>query len=117
MSERAQAVIGLPVARRWTRRGSLVAMCFLACVIAYTDRVNISVAAVSMKEDLGWSQTEKGFVLSSFFIGYMALMFASGWLATRFGGKRVLGAAVLAWSVFTLLTRPRPWCRSLRWSS
>jgi len=106
MSEQGAAAIGIPGTRRWTRRGSLVAMCFLACVIAYTDRVNISVAAVSMKEDLGWSQTEKGLVLSSFFIGYMLFMFASGWLATRYGGKRVLGVAVFAWSVFTLLTPP-----------
>lgn len=81
-------------------------MAFLACVVAYTDRVNISVAAVTMKEQLGWSQTEKGFVLSSFFIGYLLFMLASGWLATRYGGRRVLGAAVLAWSAFTLLTPP-----------
>jgi ACS family sodium-dependent inorganic phosphate cotransporter len=90
----------------WSRRHQLVAMTFLACVIAYTDRVNISVAAVTMKEQLGWSQTEKGLVLSSFFVGYLAFMLASGWLASRYGGKRVLGIAVLAWSAFTLLTPP-----------
>jgi len=89
-----------------SRRHWLVAMAFLACVVAYTDRVNISVAAVTMKEQLGWSQTEKGFVLSSFFIGYLRFMLASGWLATRYGGRRVLGCAVLAWSLFTLLTPP-----------
>ena len=61
-----------------SRRHWLVAMAFLACVVAYTDRVNISVAAVTMKEQLGWSQTEKGFVLSSFFIGYLLFMLASG---------------------------------------
>jgi ACS family sodium-dependent inorganic phosphate cotransporter len=81
-------------------------LCFLACFVAYTDRVNISVAAVAMKEQLGWSQTEKGFVLSSFFIGYMLFMYASGWLAKRYGGRNVLGIAVIAWSVFTLLTPP-----------
>ncbi len=81
-------------------------MSFLACTIAYSDRVNISVAAVAMKEQLGWSQTQKGLVLSAFFVGYMLFMFASGVLATRFGGKRVLGLAVLAWSVLTLLTPP-----------
>lgn len=88
------------------RRGTVVALTFLACFIAYTDRVNISVAAVAMKEQLGWTQTEKGLVLSSFFIGYMLFMVASGWLANRYGGKRVLGLAVLAWSAFTLLTPP-----------
>jgi MFS transporter, ACS family, solute carrier family 17 (sodium-dependent inorganic phosphate cotransporter), other len=83
-----------------------VALSSLAVFVAYTDRVNISVAAVAMKEQLGWTQTEKGLVLSSFFIGYMSLMFASGWLATRYGGKRVLGLAVIAWSACTLLTPP-----------
>lgn len=92
-----------PVARI-PRRHVLVALTFLATVVGYTDRVNISVAAVAMKEQLGWSQTQKGLVLSSFFVGYMLFMFASGWLATRFGGKRVLALSVLAWSVLTLLT-------------
>ena len=79
-------------------------MAFLATVLGYTDRVNLSVAAVAMREQLGWSQTEKGIVLSAFFVGYTLFMFASGWLATRVGGKRVLGLSVLAWSIMTLLT-------------
>ena len=89
-----------------SRRLGLVALVFLACFIAYTDRVNISVAAVVMREDLGWSPTEKGLVLSSFFIGYMLFMYPSGWLARRYGGHLVLGVAVIAWSLFTLLTPP-----------
>jgi ACS family sodium-dependent inorganic phosphate cotransporter len=89
-----------------TRRSTVVALSFVACLIAYSDRVNISVAAVAMREEFGWTQTQKGVVLSSFFIGYMLFMLASGWLANRYGGKRVLGLAVLAWSVFTLLTPP-----------
>jgi ACS family sodium-dependent inorganic phosphate cotransporter len=82
----------------------LVALTFLGCVIAYTDRVNISVAAVAMKEHFGWTQTEKGLVLSSFFVGYMSCMFIAGVIATRIGGKRVAGVAVIIWSFFTLLT-------------
>jgi ACS family sodium-dependent inorganic phosphate cotransporter len=89
---------------RWPRRHILVALTFLACVIAYTDRVNISVAAVAMKEHFGWSQTQKGSVLAAFFVGYLLFMFVAGLLARRFGGKRVLGHSVLAWSIFTLLT-------------
>src|SRR5476651_2397380 len=85
------------------RRHVVVALTFLACVIAYTDRVNISVAAVAMKEHFGWSQTEKGWVLSAFFVGYLLFMFLGGVLATRYGGKNVLGWSVLTWTVFTLL--------------
>ena len=88
----------------WGRRHTLLVLVFLAIVVGYSDRVNISVAAVAMKEDLGWNQTTKGVVLSSFFVGYLAFMFVGGWLANRFGGRSVLGIAVLWWSAFTLLT-------------
>lgn len=84
----------------------MVGLTFLACALSYTDRVNMAVAAVAMREQFGWSQTEKGLVLSSFFIGYMLFMFIGGLLSTRFGGKLVLGWSVVAWSVFTLLTPP-----------
>lgn len=87
-----------------SRRHVVVGLTALAAVIAYTDRVNMSVAAVAMKEQFGWSQTEKGLVLSAFFAGYLLFLVAGGWLATRYGGKRVLGLAVLAWSALTLLT-------------
>ena len=73
-------------------------------VIAYTDRVNISIAAITMQEALGWTDTYKGIVLSSFFVGYIFFMVIGGWLANRFGGKVVLGTAVVLWSIFTILT-------------
>jgi MFS transporter, ACS family, solute carrier family 17 (sodium-dependent inorganic phosphate cotransporter), other len=103
-------VAGNSLPQVWGRRHALLAMCFLAMFIAYTDRVNISVASVAMREQLGWTQTVKGIVLSSFFIGYMLFMVASGWLATRFGGKHVLAISVAWWSVFTILT---PWAASV----
>ncbi len=90
--------------KRWGRRHLLIALCVLAVIIGYTDRVNMSVASVVMRAELGWSQTVKGFVLSAFFVGYISFLIVGGWLSTRFGGKRVLGVAVLSWSFFTLLT-------------
>ncbi len=89
---------------RWGRRHTVLALCVLGLVLAYTDRVNMAVASVAMKEEFGWSQTTKGLVLASFFIGYLLFMVASGVLANRYGGKRVLGAAVAWWSACTLLT-------------
>ena len=89
---------------RMPERHLVVALTFLACAIAYSDRVNIAVAAVAMKEQFGWTQTEKGLVLSAFFVGYLLFMFAAGMVSTRFGGKGVLGWSVIAWSVCTLLT-------------
>lgn len=86
------------------KRHILVLMCFLAAFVCYIDRVNISVAIIPMAEHFGWSGTEKGFVLSSFFIGYMLGQIPSGWFANRFGGRLILGLALLLWSVFTAFT-------------
>lgn len=88
------------------KRGILVGLAVLAAFICYIDRVNISVAIIPMQEAFGWSDTTKGFVLSSFFIGYTLFQVPSGWLANRFGGKALLGWAVVIWSVMTILTPP-----------
>jgi ACS family sodium-dependent inorganic phosphate cotransporter len=82
----------------------VVLLCFLSTFICYIDRVNISVAIIPMAEQFGWSDTQRGLVLSSFFIGYLVTQVAGGSLAARFGGKVVLGFGVLWWSLFTLLT-------------
>ena len=90
----------------WPRRHNLVFLSFLAVFVCYIDRVNISVAIIPMAADLGWSMDTQGMVLSSFFVGYLLLQIVGGRLADRFGGKLVLGAGVLLWSLFTLLTPP-----------
>jgi MFS transporter, ACS family, solute carrier family 17 (sodium-dependent inorganic phosphate cotransporter), other len=82
----------------------VVAFTVAAMVLAFTDRVNLAVAAVAMRAQLDWSQSVKGLVLAAFFVGYFLFQIASGALAQRFGGKRVLGIAVLSWSAFALLT-------------
>ncbi|HUX72415.1 MAG TPA: ACS family MFS transporter [Steroidobacteraceae bacterium] len=77
-----------------------------AVFVSYIDRTNISVAAIAMQRQFGWNETEKGLVLSAFFMGYILSMVATGALANKYGGKRVLGIAVLWWSLFTILTPP-----------
>ena len=90
----------------WQAWHTVVLLCCAAVFISYIDRTNISVASIAMKEQFGWTETTKGFVLSSFFVGYLLLQVVSGTLANRFGGKVVLGVAVLWWSLFTMLTPP-----------
>lgn len=86
------------------KRLVLVLLCFLATTLCYVDRVNISVAVIPMADEFHWTQTTKGFVLSSFFIGYLLMMTPGGWLANRYGGRVVMGVALTSWSLFTLLT-------------
>lgn len=93
-------------ARRWPAYYTVVLLCFAAVFISYIDRTNISVASIAMQEEFAWTETTKGIVLSSFFAGYILLQVASGTLANRYGGKLVLGVAVVWWSLFTVLTPP-----------
>lgn len=82
----------------------MVLLCFFSTFICYIDRVNISVAIIPMAEQFGWSDTQRGVVLSSFFAGYLVTQVLGGWLAGKLGGKVVLGFGVLWWSLFTILT-------------
>ncbi len=59
-----------------------------------------------MAEEMNWSMSTQGMVLSSFFVGYLLLQIVGGRLADRYGGKVILGMGVLMWSVFTILTPP-----------
>lgn len=86
------------------KRFVVVGLTVLAAFICYIDRVNISVAIISMQHEFAWSDTTKGLVLSSFFIGYVLFQIPSGWLADRFGGKWLLASALVVWSLMTLLT-------------
>ena len=88
------------------RRYTMMLFLMLALFLCYVDRVLISLAAVDMQKELGWSDTGKGLVFSAFFIGYFAMQVGSGILSRIYGGRNVLLAAVLLWSLFTVLTPP-----------
>ena len=75
-----------------------------ALCINYIDRGNLATAAPLIQDELHLSSTQLGFLLSAFFWTYVLAMAPAGWLAERFGARRVLAAGVLIWSVATLLT-------------
>jgi len=88
------------------QRTTLIALCFAAVFICYVDRVNISLAIAPMASEFGWDRTTRGWVMSSFFFGYLLTQVPGGALAGRFGGKHILAGGVLLWSLFTALTPP-----------
>ncbi len=82
----------------------MAALFFLSTVICYIDRVSISVAIIPMARDRGYDPVTQGLILSAFFWGYIVSQLLGGWVADRFGGKRVLTFGVAIWSLATLLT-------------
>ena len=85
-------------------RFKVIFLSFLAVSICYIDRVNISVAIIPMQEQFGWSEFHVGIILSSFYFGYMFTLIVGGYLADKYGGKKVLGYGLLIWSFFTIIT-------------
>jgi hypothetical protein len=75
-----------------------------AVFINYIDRGNLATAAPLMQDELHLSASQLGVLLSAFYYGYVVCMPAMGWLAERYGAKRVLAAGVTIWSVATLTT-------------
>ena len=85
-------------------RWLLVFWLFILSAVSYLDRVNISVAGSSIASDYHLSKVQLGWVFSAFFWGYALFQTLGGWLADRFGPRKVLTAGVVWWGVFTALT-------------
>lgn len=92
-------------ASRPTRvRHAVLWLTVLAYMITYMDRVVISTAAPSIREEFGLTKETMGWVLGSFQLAYAMFQLPGGWLGDRFGPRRALTWVVTWWSVFTAAT-------------
>lgn len=72
--------------------------------ILYIDRANIGTAAGEMRRELQLSNTDLGLVFSAFSYPYAAITLFGGWLADRFGPRRVFTVYMLAFAAGTIMT-------------
>lgn len=86
------------------QRNLILLLLFIGWAIGNFDRYFINYAILSITEDLQLSPTSTGLILSSFFAGYALMQIPGGWLADKFGSRRVLIVSVLMWSIFTAMT-------------
>lgn len=85
-------------------RWFLVLWLFVLSAVSYLDRVNISIAGGSIVDAYHLTDVQLGKVFSSLVAGYALFQTVGGYLADRFGPRRVLTAGVLWWGIFTALT-------------
>ncbi|WP_321838990.1 MFS transporter [Paraburkholderia bannensis] len=85
---------------RWWVAGFMWA----AIAINYIDRTVLSAAAPRIQSEFHLDAMQMGIVMSAFFWSYALLQLPAGLLADRFGQKKVLGFAVLWWSIATAMT-------------
>jgi len=81
-------------------------LAFLAAMtfVLYLDRACINQAAPIIKNELGISATQLGFVFGAFTIAYAVFEIPAGWWGDRYGSRRILTRIVVWWSIFTALT-------------
>ena len=77
---------------------------WLMMVVAYCDRINLTVAGPKIMASMRIGKPEFGYVLAAFTLGYALMQAPGGHLADRFGARRILIAAIVLWSIFTVLT-------------
>ncbi|XP_061194089.1 sialin-like [Saccostrea echinata] len=74
-----------------------------SCGLISADR-NSTVIPEFEDGDIVWEKTTQGLILGAFFWGYLATQIPGGWLAVKFGGKRVIGLSMALCSLCTFLT-------------
>jgi MFS family permease len=94
------AVLGQATRARYTT----VALAMTIAVVMYIDRVCIAQAAPLISKDLGLTRVQMSWAFSVFGWAYALFEIPGGWLADRFGPRRVLTRIVIWWSFFTAAT-------------
>ncbi|MES1044460.1 MFS transporter [Bacillus obstructivus] len=82
----------------------IITMLFLGWSLGNFDRFIVNFAILDISKEFHLNGSLTGIVLSSFFAGYALMQIPGGWLADRFGYRKVIITAVFLWSIFTILT-------------
>lgn len=96
----APPALDTPSRRRWWVVGLLA----LGMVIAYIDRVNLTVALPEMSRGLNLDRTQQGMALSAFFWTYTLFQIPAGLLVDRYGVRILYFYGFLLWSLASAAT-------------
>src|SRR5882757_9471856 len=91
----------VPGKTRWWMAGLLLGP---ITFVMSLDRTAIVIAAPTIQNEYHFTLVQMSFLLTSFSWTYAALQVPSGWLAERFGPRKMLFWANLLWSLLTALT-------------
>jgi ACS family tartrate transporter-like MFS transporter len=73
----------------------------VAYCIAYLDRANIAVAALTMNKDLGFSAFTYGLGAGIFFLGYFIFEVPSNLILERVGARRWIARIMFTWGILS----------------
>ena len=73
----------------------------IAYCVAFIDRTNVAVAALTMNEDLNFTATVFGFGAGIFFFGYFIFEVPSNVILERVGARRWIARIMITWGIFS----------------
>jgi MFS transporter, ACS family, tartrate transporter len=91
--------VGQKVSRKIARR--LIPFLILCLFIAYLDRVNVGVAALTMNKELGLTAEMFGFGVGIFFFGYFIFEVPSNLILERVGARRWIARIMISWGLIS----------------
>lgn len=84
-----------------SRRWWMLALLITGMIFCFAQRASLNVAAPTMIREMGYSPALTGVLLSAFGWTYALGQAPSGWLADRFGYRRVYAFGYVFWSLAT----------------
>lgn len=86
-----------------TVRWRIFVIVFVLVVLNMLDRTALSIAMPTIAHEFDLQPGMQGVVLSAFFWTYAVLQIPGGWLIDRFGPRRLITVATIAWGLFQSL--------------
>ena len=82
----------------------LLPFAVLSYVLAYIDRINVSFAGLTMRDDLGMSAGTFGFAVGMFYWGYFLFEVPSNVILEKVGARIWIARIMITWGIFAGLT-------------
>src|SRR5215471_7272207 len=82
----------------------LLPFAIIAYFLAYIDRINVSFAALTMRDDLGISASAYGFALGTFYWGYFIFEVPSNVIMEKVGARIWIARIMITWGILAGLT-------------
>lgn len=92
-----------PSGRATKVRWKIFVLMLILLTINYIDRSSISIAMPLISKEFNIDHAIQGLVLGAFFWTYSAMQIPGGWLADKYGARKAISFATMAWGAFQAL--------------
>src|SRR6201995_6005376 len=82
----------------------LLPFAVLCYILAYIDRINVSFAGLTMRDDIGMSAATFGFAVGMFYWGYFIFEVPSNVILEKIGARIWIARIMITWGIFAGLT-------------